>query len=89
MLTARTEINRASEQLFTTRADVLGNRSCHGQQRHGQELPTAGEFGLAGAIGQEAVMPDTLKARRQHVQQLCGELNYVARRPQVSILPQP
>jgi hypothetical protein len=62
-----------------------------GTRRHGrpEQLPAQGELALADTVGEEAVMPDALEATREHMKQLCGEANYVAREPEDAMLPSP
>jgi hypothetical protein len=67
--------------------------ACHGSagRRRGhrglQQLTTPRELGLSDAVGQEPIVPDVLKPPRQDVEELCGEVNYVARRAYVAIPP--
>ena len=51
------------------------------------EHTTAGGQGLGTApIAEQAVMAQALEAAGEHMEQLCGEVNYVARRTQMSDL---
>jgi len=53
-----------------------------------QQRAAARELGVAMPIGQKAEVPNAPEARRDHVQELCGGPNYVARPSASPILPQ-
>jgi len=52
-----------------------------------EHTATEGKGGLPSPIRQQPIMADTLEARGEHMEELCGALNYVARMIQRSILP--
>ena len=60
-----------------------------GWRRQLQDGPTALETLAAVPVAQHAVMAHADEARRQHMQQLCGEANYVARAPEDPMLLSP
>ena len=52
-----------------------------------QEFPTAAQRPCFVPVGEEAVVPEPHEAAGEHMQELCGEVNYVARMTQMTVLP--
>jgi hypothetical protein len=86
-LAAGTDLGtRGSGRVVSEGDGRLGGR---GTRRHGRpaQLTAQGELGLADTVGEDAIVPDALEATGEHMEQLCGEVNYVARRAYVVIPP--
>ncbi len=83
----RTRI-RPRRARWDRRSHVTRGAAVRGAQRRlTEDAPTERQLDLSHAIGEQAIMSDALEAMRQDMEELCGEVNYVARMTQMTILP--